>query len=200
MCGVIKTVLLRNNNLLFHVINKSIAVYSYQEFELRMDPLRLVLNFAFIVLVFPAVEGDCYDSYSNAKSYDNCYKCYETLANALMNSADNKYRLGAIFFPKDAAEPLMVEVTYALLDNATDECDNNVDKARMIWYWLMGEFYVYQPLDVFLYRSLFFNPPRWRQGSVILCLPEECFIMSNKSEEFFEFLTQRVSFYGYYNI
>ena len=56
------------------------------------------------------------------------------------------------------------------------------------WYWLAGEFYAFQPLNLFLFRSLLFSPPAWRKECVVLCLPDECL-----SNDFLKYLTQRVS-------
>ena len=65
-----------------------------------------------VLLVFisiPAVAGDCYDDPPNNKSYNNCATCYQTLANALINTGDNKYRLSSGFFPDT---PVQVRVEY----------------------------------------------------------------------------------------
>lgn len=148
-----------------------------------------------LCLRFPAVAGDCYDDpLDNNRSYDNCGTCYETLANALINTGDNKYYLGKTFFPHDGVLPVQVTVTYKPI-NGTEEGDINctTDNVDTTWYWIKGEFYAYQPLDVFSYRSLFFNHPRGRQRSIDLNLPYQCLCDSDNFEEFFEYLTQRVS-------
>ena len=154
-----------------------------------------VLQFS---ISFPAVAGDCYDDPPNNGSYDNCNTCYQTLANALINTKDNKYHLGKTFFPDDAVRPVQVTVEY-LCTSAPDTTDancttiiSNTSYIDTTWYWLKGEFFVYQPLDIFLYRSLFFSPPTWRNASVQLYLPHQCFICSNTSAHFFGYLTQRV--------
>ena len=155
-----------------------------------------VLQFS---LCFPAVAGDCYDDPPNNGSYDNCNTCYQTLANALINTKDNKYHLGKTFFPDDAVTPVQVTVEY-LCTSASDTADancttivnSNTSCIDTTWYWLKGEFFVYQPLDIFMYRSLFFSPPHWRKKSVQLYLPHQCFICSNNSANFFGYLTQRV--------
>ena len=159
-----------------------------------MCPLLVLVLILQFCISFPAVAGDCYDDPPNNKSYDNCATCYQTLANALLNTGDNKYQLGRAFFPDDAVPPLEVRAVYkpATQCNTTHNCDSDLDdNITNTWYWLTGKFYIYQHLDIFLYRSLFFSPPRWRQKCVILCLPDQC-LSTMKSDDFFKFLTQRV--------
>ena len=159
-----------------------------------------VLQFS---ITFPAVAGDCYDDpQKNNKSHDNCATCYQTLVNALIDTEDNKYHLEKTFFPDDSVRPVQVTVEYLPVSDTEDvdydvnctanntNCATNLDTT---WYWIMGEFYVYQPLDVFVYRSLLFAPPQWRQKSVELYLPNQCFIDSGNYNDFFGHLTQRVS-------
>ena len=151
-----------------------------------LPPLVLVLiSVLQLCISFPAVAGDCYDEPHNNKSYDNCATCYQTLANALVNTGDNKYQLSDVFFPIDAVAPVQVEVTYISISNVTDR--------KM--YWLKGGFYVFQPLELIVYRSLFFSPPSWRKESITLELPDQCFDKSNKSDKYFQHVTQRVSSY-----
>ena len=150
----------------------------------------LVLLLVPLFLLWGIVWGDCYDEPPNNSSFDNCATCYQTFANALVNTADNKYRLSRAFFPIDAAAPVEVEVAY-LRKSDNQELET--------FYWVMGGFYVFQPLEVFLYRSLFFSPPTFRKDYVTVVLPDECFgVESNFSVTtelygFFEFATQRVS-------
>ena len=157
--------------------------------------LALVLILQFCISI-PAVAGDCFDKPSNNKSYDNCATCYQTLSNALLDTEDNKYHLSKAFFPDNAVQPVEVRAVYVLDTqcNTTNYCDSEQDPndtTTSTWYWVTGEFYVYQPLQIFAYRSLFFSPPSWRQECVVLCLPEQC--LSRMSQEnFFKFLTQRV--------
>jgi hypothetical protein len=157
--------------------------------------LTSVLQFC---VSFPAVAGDCYDDPSNNnKSYDNCATCYQTLANALLNTEDNKYHLGNAFFPDNAVPPVEVRAVYipeTECNTTTKFCkENQADNgtANRTWFWLAGEFYIYQPLEIFVDRSLFFSPPSWRQECAVLCLPEQC-LTTNVSKNFFKFLTQRV--------
>lgn len=138
-----------------------------------------------VVISFPVtVVGDCYDDLAdNNKSYNNCATCYQTFANALVNTADNKYRLSRAFFPVHFAPPVEVEVSY--------ESKTPGLKSRH-FFWLTGGFYVFQPVYIFLYRSLYFSAPKYRRKGVIITLPDSCFDNSS-TEDFFDYATQRVS-------
>ena len=160
-----------------------------------------VLQFS---ISFPAVAGDCFDDpLKNNKSYDNCDRCYQTLVNALIDTEDNKYNLGKTFFPDDSVKPVEVTIKYLPVSDSEDDnyyvnCTTNNTNCTNLdttWYWIMGEFYVYQPLDVFVYRSLLFAPPEWRQNTVELYLPPQCFNDSGNYINFIKYLTQRVSIY-----
>ena len=157
-----------------------------------MHPVLSLALVLVLQLCFPAVIGDCFDDeLNNNRSYNNCATCYQTLANALINSEDNKYRLSETFFPIASVQPVQVRVTYIL------NTSNQTTLTRE-WYWLVGGFYLIQPLELFLYRSLFFSSPKWRQGAVTLVLPEQCFETYDdlRAERHFRFLTQRVRSYS----
>ena len=146
-------------------------------------PSRLVAVLLSIFCCWTVVSGDCYDEPPNNKTYNNCATCYQTFANALVNTADNKFRMSKAFFPIFRVKPVEVETTYRSTSNETQK----------LWYWLMGGYYVFQPLELFIYRSLLFSPPTWRQETLTVYLPDECF---SDNELFFEFATQRVSRYA----
>ena len=144
-----------------------------------------------LCLSISAVIGDCYDEAPNNETYNNCKTCFQTFANALVNSGDNKYRISSVFFPIDNISPVQVKVTYISTSDAT---------GRKIWYWLNGGFYIFQPLELFEFRSLFFSPPAWNKESVTILLPDNCFANNNVNETdnnsnniFFQYATQRVS-------
>ena len=165
----------------------------------KMTAFSLVLLVVLVqfTITISGVAGDCYDDPPNNKSYDNCVTCYQTLANALMNTGDNKYCLGQSFFPDDAATSIQVRVEYVPLSqcNTTNRCDDkdiDAGNSSTRWYWLAGEIYVYLPLELLLHRSLLFAPPAWRHKTIVLCLPDEC--IYGRRDSFFEYLTQRVSY------
>ena len=147
-----------------------------------------LLSVILLTVSLPLVVCDCY----NTDDYTNCATCYQTFANALVNTGDNKYRLSRAFFPIENAASVQVKVTYSSTSNETDP---------VTYFWIMGGFYVIQPLEVFLYRSLFFSPPTYRKESVTVVLPNECFnglaesngTVSKELQDFFEYATQRVS-------
>ena len=148
-----------------------------------------------LVLIFcvASVSADCYND--SAKTYNNCDTCYRTLVNAVLNTDNNKYNISTTMFPLDHVPPIYVEVYYVNTDDcetikSTDIktfCESNPN--CQLWYWTAGTFYIYQPLDVFYYRSLFFSDPSWRTGTLSVCIPTEC----DAPEEFYKTLTQRVS-------
>ena len=158
-----------------------------------MMPVTVLCSLVCLCLWFSAVAGDCYDDpQGNNKSYDNCDTCYQTLVNALINTGDNKYQLSRRFFPDDQAAPIEVRVEYSPVSQSDSQSINNfAGNGSIIWYWLAGEFYEYQPLKLFLYRSLFFSPPPWRSQKVTLNIPENC--LSVAPADFLTYLTQRVS-------
>ena len=127
------------------------------------SPVLLVISLAILLVAnFPAVVGDCYSD----NNYSNCATCYQTFANAIVNTEDNKYRLSRAFFPTRNAASVQVKVTYKRNLNTTD---------AIIYFWVTGGFYLIQPLEVFLYRSLFFSSPSYRHESVTVFLPDDCF-------------------------
>ena len=144
----------------------------------------LVLCLLPLILVFtnvPHVTGDCFDDPStNNKSYDNCATCYQTFSNALVNTEDNKFQLSMAFFPINDAPSVQVEVIY--------QSNDSTSNSSRRFFWITGGFFIFQPLDVFLYRSLFFSVPTYRKENVTIILPETCF----GNDIFFEYATQRV--------
>ena len=148
----------------------------------------LVLGLFFPLLYsssLPRVLADC-----SSENFDNCASCYQTVANAIVNTADNKYEISRAFFPAESVTSVHVRVTYRSESNAN---------SQITYFWVMGGFYVIQPLNVFLYRSLFFSPPSYRQENVTIMLPDRCFNdLANSNEEFFKFATQRVWMLGFF--
>ena len=194
-----KTKAVERRYLSFQLLKEQILLSNCAQVVMR--PAVVTVTLPVLLLFFisiPAVSGDCYDEPPNNKSYDNCATCFQTLANALMDTEDNKYRLSNGFFPDNAATPIQVRVEYIPKSqcNTTNKCKSerhSVGNDSTRWYWLVGEFYIYQPVHLFLYRSLFFSPPAWRTQCIVLCLPKEC--IDKKAEtfdDFFNCLTQRV--------
>ena len=133
-----------------------------------------------LCVCLPLVVSDCYDEPPNSETYNNCGSCYQTFANALVNTADNKYILSRAFFPINNAPSVQVEITYR----------SNGTGRSLRYFWVMGGFFIFQPLDLFLYRSLFFSLPTYRKKAINVTLPHQCF---GSDDSFFEYTTQRVS-------
>lgn len=139
----------------------------------------LVLQFLLaysLAVSLPTVSAET--CYKEGINYSNCDTCYQTFAHALVNTDNNQYELSKAFFPTESAASVHVGVTYTDGVNATT------------YYWIMGGFYAIQPVNIFLYRSLFFSPPTYRQSSVNVTLPSECLV----NDDYLEYATQRVCY------
>lgn len=150
--------------------------------------------------LLPFVKGDCWDDeYHNNRTFDNCATCYQTLANALINTADNKYELGKAFFPDNDTIPIEVQIHYIPVSQSCYSANNcttvesTLTRRNVTWHWLINEYYIYQPTYLFLFRSLYLSPPVWRNKCVHLYLPDSC-LPKYYNEDFFKYLTQRVSY------
>ena len=123
----------------------------------------------------------------------SCDQCYQTLANYLVNTSDNKYHLRRVFYPPNSAAPVFVTVTYQYIDSSTSTTwysgDNNTSIPNQIWYWSAGAFYFFQPLGIFQFTSLFFGNPEFRSNELNVTLPAEC---ASAPEEFMTELTEMV--------
>ena len=198
---------LRVQKAMSQAATQSRAPYGiYTEVEMAFAMWSSLLP-TLLVLIFcvASVSADCYTDILPSSNnsviiespikYNNCDTCYRTLVNALLNTDNNKYNISTTMFPLDHVPPIYVEVYYVNTDDcetikSTDIktfCESNPN--RQLWYWTAGTFYVYQPLDVFYYRSLFFSDPSWRTGTLSVCIPADC----AATEEFYRTLTQRVS-------
>ena len=127
----------------------------------------------------------------------SCNKCYQTLANYLVNTSDNKYHLRRVFYPLERAAPVFVTVTYQYIDSSTSNIttwhsgDNilNTSIPNQTWYWSAGAFYFFQPLGIFQFTSLFFGNLELRSNELNVILPAEC---ASAPEGFMTELTQMV--------
>lgn len=118
------------------------------------------------------------DCYMEGKS---CDQCYQTLANYLVNTGDNKYYLRKVFYPLEKAAPVFVTVIYQYIYADTNNTYNTTTNIYIsnisntsIWYWSAGGFYFLQPLRVFQFTSLLFGNPELRNSELNVTLPAEC--------------------------
>ena len=121
---------------------------------------------------------------------DDCTKCYDVLASQVVLSAKNRYNLQQAFFPPAKENPVFLEVIYKYDVNTTNgpiiESLNNVSE---VWFWTDSGYYLYQPLDVIQFTSLFFADYTLRRSNVTIHLRQDC---RNASEEHMQLFTQRV--------
>ena len=139
------------------------------------------------------VAADCYEE---GKS---CDQCYQTLANYLVNTGDNKYYLRKVFYPLERAAPVFVTVTYHYIYTDINNTSNttvwnfhtNITKISntSIWYWSAGASFFLQPVQVFHFTSLLFGYPYERNSELNITLAAEC---ATAPEEFMTELTQLV--------
>jgi hypothetical protein len=64
------------------------------------------------------------------------------------------------------------------------------DFTNNTWFWSKSMFYLFQPLHVFQFTSLFFSDTELQWETLNLTLPTEC---ANADDSHMKLLTQRVS-------
>ena len=109
-----------------------------------------------------------------------CSSSFHLLEADLLSRPQNRFLLSTKFFHPRDANPVIVRVDYVYEDSN----DTNV------WFWSESEFYFIQPLEIFLYTSLFFANQPYRQSTLTLELSPDCL---NAEEQYMEILTHRVS-------
>lgn len=169
-------IFMRVNTVLALQIQSDPAMAPYQCILqlLLLLPLMACTNDS--VLCEPGEEGDC-------------SKCYVVLAEQVTKHDRNFFEIQKAFFPPDTRSPVFVIVTYTYYYEG--ENSTLVTDATEIWFWSTSTFYLYQPLHVFQFTSLFFSDTQLEISEVRLTLPMECY---NASEDHKQLLTQRVSY------
>ena len=116
-----------------------------------------------------------------------CSSSFHLLEADLLSRPQNRLQLTTKFFPPRDANPVIIKVDY------------NYDGSNVtnVWFWSESEFYFIQPLEIFLYTSLFFANQPYRKCSVTLELSADCM---NAEERYLQILTQRVRKIVQYNI
>ena len=116
-----------------------------------------------------------------------CSNSFHLLEADLLSRPQNRFQLTTKFFPPRDANPVIIKVEYKY--NGSN--DTNV------WFWSESEFYFIQPLEIFLYTSLFFANQPYRQATITLELSSDCL---NAENLHMKVLTQRVSISSVYLI
>ena len=109
-----------------------------------------------------------------------CSSSFHLLEADLLSRPQNRLHLTTKFFPPRDANPVIIKVNY------------NYDGSNItdVWFWSESEFYFIQPLEIFLYTSLFFANQPYRQSTLTLELSADCL---DSSKLHMKLLTQRVS-------
>ena len=140
-----------------------------------------VLSLAFLSCMVSAEEViSCEEEEAN-----DCSKCYTLLVSQIIYQDKNLFNVTSAFFPPDDESPVFVTVYYHYKNDFVE-----TSNASQIWFWTTSTFYLFQPLHVFQFTSLFFSDTSLQSSSLHLTLPSNC---SNASEEHMMLLTQRVS-------
>ena len=126
---------------------------------------------SFILLLLSSLCGASADS--------ACSSSFHLLEADLLSRPQNRLHLTTKFFPPRDANPVIIKVNY------------NYDGSNItdVWFWSESEFYFIQPLEIFLYTSLFFANQPYRQSTLTLELSADCM---DSSEFHLRVLTQRV--------
>ena len=138
------------------------------------------------------------DSVNCSAGKESCSKCYSTLVEQVTKRDQNLFNLQNRFFPPEKASPLFLTVYYHF-DTDTDVCDTNdtsgslyktKDNNTVVWFWSTTSFYLFQPIHVLQYTSLFFSDSESYASEVCLVLHPDC---RDASKKHMRLLTQRVS-------
>ena len=117
---------------------------------------------------------------------NNCVSCYGYLVKEVLSSDKNQFNLQMAFFPPSQSDPAFVTIFY---DYFNDTGKIDPDKTK-IWYWSTSTYYLFQPLPVLQYTSLFFSDPALRHTTLKLKLNASCY---GAHDDHMMLLTQRVS-------
>ena len=117
---------------------------------------------------------------SSTTAEPTCANSFHLLEADLLSRPQNRFLLSTKFFPPRDANPVIIKVDYVYEEsNMTN-----------VWFWSESEFYFIQPLEIFLYTSLFFANQPYRQSSLTLELSPDCL---DADELHMKVLTQKVS-------
>ena len=149
-----------------------------------MALLKYLLRVLLLLFLLPAVL--CAPDSSEVctpEEIENC-SCFSYLVEQVRENDKNLFEVQNIFLPPNAAPPVFVVVVYHFQDAERDE------SATEVWFWSTSIFYIWQPLNVFQFTSLFFADNTMLASEAHLTLPLQCI---NASDAHKKLLTQRVS-------
>ena len=123
---------------------------------------------------------------------DDCSRCYDVLANQVINNDRNRYNMQNAFFPPDKSSPVFITVTYYFTRNMTGNgsTDYSLTAPNETWYWTRSTFYLFQPIESLQYTSLLFSDSSLHKSDVSLYLQPNC---QGNNTAMMKLLTQRVS-------
>ena len=138
---------------------------------------------ALLLFLLPVVS--CADANSSElctpEEIEEC-NCFSYLAEQIRLNDSNLYEIRSVFYSPNDSSPVFVVVTYQFDNDRTHD---------QVWFWTTSTFYLWQPLNVFQFTSLFFSDyTTSRHSTVNLKLPLKCM---NANKDFMQLLTQRVS-------
>ena len=131
---------------------RGIRLCSHMGFIKKVECNLLLISFVAILL--QCYNSNCQilerSSYANSCETDTCSDCLNRLAYETLKPSSNQYNLQNAFFPPDKLPPIYVQVTYLYdFENGSIEKGNS-------WFWSTSGYYLYQPLAVLQFTSLFF--------------------------------------------
>ena len=140
----------------------------------------------FLLLLLPGVLGGNGTVICEPGEEDDCSKCYAVLVATIVEHDRNLFEIQNVFFPPNDSPPVFVTVTYEFKDIGGDD---NGGVQQQVLFWTTSTFYLFQPLPVFQFTSLFFSDTQLQSSEAFLTLPLEC---NNASEAHMILLTERV--------
>ena len=133
-----------------------------------------------LFLLFPSFQPAISVDQCEEINGSDCSTCYLLLVSEAIKGNENHYNIQKTFFPPNKSSPSFVTVRYLFSgSNGTN-----------VWFWSAAFFYIFHPLHVFQFTSLFFSDINLHSSEVNLTLPLNC---SEASNDYFRLLTQRVS-------
>lgn len=138
---------------------------------------------AFLALGSAVASGQ---SSSNNGVENNCSNNFFLMEQSLLLSTDNRFNLMKTFYPPREAHPVLVKINYSF---------DGVENSTTTWFWSESEFYLIQPLEIFMFTSLFFSNMPYRKSELSLLLDKECV---TAPDQYLELLTTRVSYFVFF--